>query len=233
MPVSKWLQFTDGYCYTNTIRKGCLVLQRDRCTIVWQDNHTVSVTVLITCAGVLHQSKGCEWDGHPKGSMHTATTEPILSSISQMGLETLLSPCLNFISATAESVFDWQTSLVSKEWGYRILNAPGRSQQFRLTNHKVFKNWLVTLYERFCIHDQTCKLWTKIWPAEQLRPTNNAPDRQFLTYSRTRRSPFLQASFSKTVHTSRLLASVKLKQPTMSIKMAPSDPALSIQYIGN
>ena len=138
MPVSKWLQFTDGYCYTNTIRKGCLMLQRDRCTIVWQDNHTVSVTVLITCAGVLHQSKGCEWDGHPKGSMHTATTEPILSSISQMGLETLLSPCLNFISATAERVFDWQTSLVSKEWGYRILNAPGRSQQFRLTNHKVF-----------------------------------------------------------------------------------------------
>ena len=39
---------------------------------------------------------------------------------------------------------------------------------------------------------------------------------------------------SKTVHTSRLFASVKLQPPTILFLMAPSVPALSIvQYVGN
>ena len=104
---------------------------------------TTTVSVLITYTGVLHQSKGCERGGHTKGSMHTATNEPILSSISQMGLETLLSPCLNFISATPERVFGWQTGLVSKSIKVtRYLM--GRSQQFRLTNHKALTHRYTT-----------------------------------------------------------------------------------------
>ena len=71
--------------------------------------------------------------------------------------------------------------------------------------------------------------WTKLWPAEQPRATSDSPDRQFLTYSRAWRSVFFffgsvvwllrnNPLSSKTVHTSRLFASVKWQQQTIFLK---------------
>ena len=86
--------------------------------------------------------------------------------------------------------------------------------------------------------------WTKIWPAEQPRTTSDTPYRQFLTYSRAKRSIFFGSVIrflrnnpslsSKTVHISRLFASVNYNSQQFFFKMALSGPALSIkQYIGN
>ena len=47
-----------------------------------------------------------------------------------------------------------------------------------------------------CGRSNFVNFWTKIWPAEQLKTTNDTPDGQFLMYSRARQSDFLQALFS-------------------------------------
>ena len=62
MPFSKELQFIDCYC-TNTmqlIRKGCLILQCDRCTIMWQDDHTATAAALI-CIQTLYLCRKDLW----------------------------------------------------------------------------------------------------------------------------------------------------------------------------
>ena len=86
--------------------------------------------------------------------------------------------------------------------------------------------------------------WTKIWPAEQPRTTNDCLDWQFLTYSRARQRVFFGSVVrflrtnllsSKTIHTLQLFTSVKLQKPTIFFLNGSIRPCtLSIiQYIGN